>query len=367
MLLLKELFKKRKSKKSKFIINLAIQNMQYLKVLPLLVVFLSFSQAIFAREFTFIIHHFLSPQAILHTKMIEPWTKKITKESKGKIKFEIYPSMSLGGSPKELYGQVKDGVVDIAWTLAGYTPGVFPRVEVFELPSVHQSSAQATNLALQDTFELIKDDFQSVHPLLLHTHAGNALHLVSKDVKKLADLVGLKIRTPSRTGAWLIEAWGAEPVGMPVPVLPQALSKKTIDAGLIPFEIAISLKIADLTDYSVELNQTVRFGTSIFLFLMNKQSYNSLPQSLQKIIDNNSGRDFAIAMGKEWDQVENVGKNIARKKGKSVVSLSRATSLEFQQLNQRVAKRWKAEVSKHNIDANKLLKAASKNVKKHTI
>ena len=63
--------------------------------------------------------------------MIVPWTETITKESKGKIKFEIFPAMALGGKPNELYKQVRDGVVDIVWTLPGYTAGVFPRVEAF--------------------------------------------------------------------------------------------------------------------------------------------------------------------------------------------------------------------------------------------
>ena len=54
---------------------------------------------------------------------------------------------------------------------------------------------------------------------------------------------GLKLRTPSRTGAWMIEAWGAEPVGMPVPALPQALSKGAVDGALVPFEIVPPLKL----------------------------------------------------------------------------------------------------------------------------
>ena len=50
------------------------------------------------------------------------------------MKCQIYPSMQLGGTPPQLYDQVKDGVVDVIWTLPGYTAGRFPLVEVFELP-----------------------------------------------------------------------------------------------------------------------------------------------------------------------------------------------------------------------------------------
>ena len=82
---------------------------------------------IFAKNFTFTIHHFLGTSSHTHKEMIVPWTEKITKESKGKIKFEIFPAMALGGKPNELYKQVRDGVVDIVWTLPGYTAGVFSR------------------------------------------------------------------------------------------------------------------------------------------------------------------------------------------------------------------------------------------------
>ena len=214
--------------------------------------------------------------------------------------------------------------------------------------------------------DFIKDDFKAIHPLLIHTHSGNALHLVSRKVTKISDLKGLKLRTPSRSGAWLIESWGAEPVGMPVPALPQALSKKVIGGALIPFEIAISLKVADLTSSSVELANGERFGTSIFLFAMNKKSYNSLPANLKKIIDKNSGRDFSERMGKSWDRIELVGKDIARKKGNPVIELSKKESKKFIKNNKKITDRWIKEVAKKNIDGKKILQAAKKAVARYS-
>ena len=91
-----------------------------------------------AAEITLTLHHFLSPKAPAHTKMLQPWADKIAKDSNGRIEIKIFPSMALGGKPPELYQQVRDGVVDMVWTVPGYTPGVFPRIEVFELPTVHR-------------------------------------------------------------------------------------------------------------------------------------------------------------------------------------------------------------------------------------
>ena len=221
---------------------------------------LALSTSVIAQEFTFSIHHFLSPKAPAQTQLIEPWAKSIEEASGGRIAFEIFPAMSLGGTPPGLYSQVRDGVVDIVWTLPGYTPGTFPRTEVFELPGIHLSDARATNLAIQDLMEILLPDYVGIHPLLVHVHSGNALHFSTGNAASLADLNGLKIRSPSRTGAWMVEELGAEPVGMPVPALPQALSKGTVDAGLVPFEVAIPLGLADLTSASVEMADGARFG-----------------------------------------------------------------------------------------------------------
>ncbi|MEM7176654.1 MAG: TRAP transporter substrate-binding protein [Pseudomonadota bacterium] len=317
-------------------------------------------------EHTFSIHHFLSPKALNHAQMIEPWAKSIEEASGGRIAFEIFPSMSLGGKPPELYSQVRDGVVDIVWTLPGYTPGVFPRVEVFELSDVHGGSALATNLAIQDLMGDLAEDFTDVHPLLVHVHSGNALHLTQTDVKGVDDVKGLKLRSPSRTGAWMLDSWGAEPVGMPVPALPQALAKNTVDGALVPFEIAIPLKLAELTDHSVEMKDGERFGTSTFLFAMNKDSYDSLPDDLKKIVDDHSGGTLAKTAGEAWDSIEPLGKKVATDAGKTVTQLSDEATAEFKALESSVSDTWKKEVSELGIDGEALYDKAKAAVEAHT-
>jgi len=311
-------------------------------------------------EFTFTIHHFLSPKATTQTQMIEPWVKRIEEESEGRIKFEIFPAMSMGGKPPELYRQVRDGSADIVWTVIGYTPGVFPRTEVFELPSVHVGSATQTNLAIQYSMDLIKDDFSDIHPLLVHVHAGNALHLVQPlDLYSGATTFeGMKLRTPSRTGAWLIEAMGAEPVGMPVPALPQALAKGAVDGAFIPFEIVPPLKVHELTSMSVEGRNKERFGTSVFLYAMNQDSYNSLPDDLKKIVDDASGREFAIAMGKVWDDAENPGKSLQYGTGSEIIRLDDEKTASIAEMGEKIVQRWIDEVESKDIKGKTIVRWA---------
>jgi TRAP-type C4-dicarboxylate transport system substrate-binding protein len=61
----------------------------------------------------------------------------------------------------------------------------------------------------------------------LHVHAGQALMTVDKEVRSPEDAKGMKIRIPSRTGAWVIEALGASALAMPVPEVPARCPRRS--------------------------------------------------------------------------------------------------------------------------------------------
>jgi TRAP-type C4-dicarboxylate transport system substrate-binding protein len=140
-----------------------------------------------SQEITLRAHHFLPPSSPAQQELIEPWAKQVEADSNGRIRVQISPSMQLGGKPPQLYDQVRDGVVDIAWTLLGYTPGRFPIAEVFELPFM-VTTAEATTQAAQAFSEKhLQDELRHVHPLLVHVHAPGLFHLASKPVKRVVN------------------------------------------------------------------------------------------------------------------------------------------------------------------------------------
>jgi TRAP-type C4-dicarboxylate transport system substrate-binding protein len=320
-----------------------------------------------APEFTLRFHHFLGPTSPAQTGMIEPWAKRIEEASKGRVKIDIYPSMSLGGKPPELIRQVRDGVVDIIWTVNGYTAGLFPRSEVFELPFIHTNDPTATNLAMAEMYDkYLADEYKGVKPLFLHVHAGQAIHTVDTPVHKPEDLAGKKIRIPSRTGAWVIEALGANPVGMPVPELPQALSKKVVDGALIPWEIIPALKLQDLEKYQIEGIDKTRFGTTTFQVSMNLDKWNKLPDDLKKVFMDQSGPEWLKEVGKLWRDNDEAGIAIAQKAGNTQITLTQAETDAFKAKLEPVVDRWVKDVSAHGIDGAKLVEAARAAIAKYS-
>ncbi|MCF4097976.1 TRAP transporter substrate-binding protein [Maritalea mediterranea] len=319
-----------------------------------------------AAEYNFKLHHFLGPQTPSHLETVAPWAEAIEKASDGRVEIEIFPSMSLGGTPPELVGQARDGVVDIVWTVNGYTAGLFPRTEVFELPFVHRNDPKATNLAMHDLFEdELRQEYKGLEVMFLHVHQGNGLHTVDKEVRSPEDVAGLKIRTPSRTGAWTIEALDAAPAAMPVPSLPQALSKKTVDAAFVPFEIIPSLKLEQQTNYQIEGADQTRFGTLVFQMSMNKGRWDALPEDIQQIFKDHSGPEWLAHLGQVWAENDDEGIAQAIAAGNTHIVLDQAQTDAFEKALEPVIARWVDEATKSGIDGEGLLQKARAAIEKH--
>ena len=326
-----------------------------------------FAAPVSAQEFNFKLHHVLPAKATPQTKMLEPWAKQVEENSGGRVKIEIFPSMSLGGKPPELIQQARDGVVDIIWTVNGYTPGVFPRTEVFELPFVFVNDPRAANLAMHEMFESdFKQEYQGVEVMFLHVHAGQAIQMVDKEVRKPSDLAGMKMRIPTRTGAWIIEALGASPVGMPVPDLPQALSKKVVDGAFIPWEIIAPLKLQDQTKYDIEGHNKARFGTTTFQVSMNKARWDSLPADIQKAFKDASGEDWWGKVGDIWRASDDAGIELAVAAGNEHITLTEVETEAFRVATEPVVERWIKEVAEKGIDGAALVAKARELIAKHS-
>lgn len=319
-----------------------------------------------AAEYEFKLHHFLGEKAPAHSKMLAPWAKQVEDNSGGKVSIEIFPAMTLGGRPPELIHQVRDGVVDLVWTVNGYTPGLFPRSEVFELPGVHKNDTAATNLALMDLFESdLKEEYKGVEVMFLHVHAGQGIHMRDTEVRSPADLAGKKMRIPTRTGAWVIEALGASPVAMPVPELPPALQKGVIDGALIPWEIIPPLKIQEQTEFQIEGADKERFGTTVFQVSMNKDRWESLPEDVQKAFRDASGSDWVRQVGEIWAASDDFGIGLATKAGNTHITLTPEETAAFNEVLEPVVGRWAEEVSEKGIDGNALVEKARAAIEKN--
>ena len=320
-----------------------------------------------AQEVTLRVHTFMPPVANPMKHFLLPWAEKVGKDSDGRIKVQVFPAMQLGGNPAQLLQQVRDGVVDIIWTLPGFTPGVIVKDEVFELPFLHRDT-RSTVLALQDFIDMhMQKELAPFHVLQVHAHAGT-LFMTKSAINTVEDFKGLKLRTPSRTSAWIVEAIGGSPLQVALPELAPMLSKGTVSGAVLTYEIAPAVKMQDLVDqFTTFAGPQPRMGTTVFMFLMNKQKYESLPADLKKVIDANSGRNLAPFAIKVWDMIDDDGLKVMHTKPKNkFVTLSAAETEKFKKLVQPVFGRFKDEVDKSGSDGAKVISDAQALIEKYS-
>lgn len=318
-----------------------------------------------AQEVTLKLHQFLPAQANVPKYVLDVWADKVEAESNGRIKIDRFPAMQLGGKPNELYDQVVDGVADIVWTVAGYTPGRFPRAEVFELPFI-MTNAEATSRAYWDLYESdMKDaDYKDVHMIGVWVHGPGVIHSKTP-ITDVADLNGVKLRAPTRTTNMLFSQLGATPIGMPVPAVPESLSKGVIDATVIPWEVTGALKVAELVGNHTEFPDAALYTTS-FVFAMNKDKYDSLPDDLKAVIDANSGAEFSAFAGKTMAEYDAPSRQIAVDRGNNIIELTPEQVDAWKAAAAPVIEQWKTEMTAQGIDGADLVQRVEALIAKHT-
>jgi TRAP-type C4-dicarboxylate transport system substrate-binding protein len=325
---------------------------------------LGVSQAM-AQQVTLRVHQFLPAAAPVPKNFIAEWAKKVEAESKGQIKVELYPSMQLGGTPPQLFDQVKDGVADIVWTLPGYTAGRFPKTEAFELPFIAGNAEQSSQAAWEFYEKHLQDTFKEVKIIAVHTHGPGLIHAKGNGVRKLEDLKGLKVRAPTRIINELLKTLGATPVGMPVPAMPEALSKGVIDGTVVPWEVTTPLRVAELVNTHTEFSGNRSFYVSFFVFAMNKAKYDSLSPELKKVIDANSGLATSKWVGKVMDEGDAPGLEAAKKRNNAIVTIDAKETARWKQASQPVIDAWIKDMDGKGLNGKQLVEDARAAIAKY--
>ena len=209
---------------------------------------------------------------------MERWKVEVEKRTGGKVKIDTFPGGTLLGAKGMMDGVIA-GQADIGCLSMAYQPGRFVLTNATGLP-IGIPNAKVGSLVLLDLYEKYRpEEFATVKVLAMFTTAPSNI-MSQKAVRTLDDLQGLSLRG-SGGAAQVLAAWGANPVGMPMPATPEALQKGVVKGLLSSLETLKDFKFAEMCPYVTVTN------TAIYPFavVMNLDSWNALPKDVQKVMD----------------------------------------------------------------------------------
>jgi TRAP-type transport system periplasmic protein len=302
-----------------------------------------------------------------HTEFFLPWARRIEAASKGRIRIGVTAAMGLGGKPFELLSKVERSDVDIVWTLAGFTPGRFPKLRVFELPWVVSSRAAVTSMALQEYSEAYaRDELASVHVLAVWCHSSGVIMTKDREVLLPSDLKGLRIRTGSDQLALMLSEFGAEPQHLSGPAVVAGLDRGNLDGTLFPYEVIPTFKLEDRIHHISEFAGDRGLFTSVFILAMSRKAYTNMPPELRQVIDENSGMKLAAELGRLFDDFETRGREAYDGSGGTVTFIKGEQYEAWRHQSQPVVDAWVRQQKERGVDGEMLLKSAKELIAKYS-
>lgn len=258
----------------------------------------------------------LFPATYPFGQLTAKFAQDVKSRTDGKVEIQIFPSGTLT-APAQCFEGVLQGLSDMCQAVLAYTPGRFPVMESVDLPGYPLSGRLTTRVANEVYRRFLPKEFSQVHVLYLHAHPPGSILTVSKPVRKLDDLKGMRIRSTGLS-ARILTALGASPVSMPITQAYDPLKRGVVDGTDGTFNTHRYYRFAEVTKYTT-VSTDVGYVTT-FAVVMNKEKWNSLSKESQAALQAVSA-EYERKAGDLWDQIEMEGLAYARERQHEFVIL----------------------------------------------
>jgi TRAP-type C4-dicarboxylate transport system substrate-binding protein len=280
------------------------------------------------------------------------WAATVEKATGGRVKFQSLPKAP--AAPPGTFDAVRDGLVDLSYVTASYTPArhVFPLMP--ELPGAG-NTAEINSVAYSRIhwkhFHKY-GEYNGVKLLAVWTH-GPGQMFTKKPVKGIGDIQGLKIRTGGGIAEAVAKALGASAFVKPAPESYELLKSGVADGVFFPMESIISFKLDTV------LEQATLFPggmySSAFGFFMNQDKWDKLSKQDQAIVEKHAFEYAARSNGKSWDAADQKGLAALKKAKVRIVNADKALQAEVKRRSDPIIEDWIAKANAKGLDAPAVL------------
>jgi len=280
------------------------------------------------------------------------WANTVEKATSGRVKFQLLPKHP--SSPPGTFDAVRDGLMDLSYVTASYTPARHVLPLMAELPGAG-ATAEINSVAYSRIYWKYfhkVGEYNGVKLLAVWTH-GPGQMFTKKPVKGIGDIQGLKIRTGGGVAEAVAKALGAAAFVKPAPESYELLKSGVADGVFFPLESIISFKLDTV------LEQATLFPggmySSAFGFFMNQDKWNKIPKQDQAIIEKYSFEYAARSNGKSWDAADQKGLAALKTAKVKIVNADKALQAEVKKRSDPIIEDWIAKANAKGVDAPAVL------------
>src|SRR5438552_1218081 len=303
----------------------------------------------------------VSPTHHITAVVLQGWATEAEKATNGRVKFQMLPKHP--SAPPGTFDAVRDGLVDLSYVTASYTPARHILPMIAELPGAGETSlvnSVAYSRIYWKHFHKV-GEYNGVKLLGVFTHGPGQL-FTKRPVNSINDIQGLKIRTGGGVAEAVAKALGASAFVKPAPESYELLKSAVDDAAFFPIESIISFKLDTV------LEQATLFPggmySAAFGFFMNEDKWNKLPKQDQEAIEKISGEWIARHAGRSWDDADQKGFDALKKSGVKIVNADAALVAEVKKRSAPIIDDWIQKASAKGVDAAKILAEFREELKK---
>ncbi len=232
---------------------------------------------------------------------LQAWADSLKKASGGSISSTLFPGEQLGKA-FDHYDMARDGITDFAYVNPGYQPGRFPIFAASSLP-FQVANAKAGSAAVDAWYrQYAAKEMKDVQFCFAFVHDPGALHS-RKKVTLPTDLKGMKVRPATATIGQMVTTLGGTNVQSSAPEARDMLERGVADAITFPWGSLMLFGI----DKVVTHHMDVPLYVTPFVWVMNKDKYNSLSPAQKKAVDEHCTTEWAEKVGSAWADFESAG------------------------------------------------------------
>jgi TRAP-type C4-dicarboxylate transport system substrate-binding protein len=288
------------------------------------------------------------------TVSLREWCGLVEKNSSGKVKCNILPRHV--GTPPGTYDAVRNGLVDVSFTVHGYTPGRFVLTKMAEFPFLGDTS-EPISIAFNRVamkYPQFGTEHPGVKPLAYFTHGPGIVFNTKKPVAQMNDLLGLKWRVGGGVVNDISKAVGMNVTLKPAPESYELLSGGVMDGTLFPAESIEGFKLDKIIKHATMFPGGL-YNTS-FVFMMNQAKYDKLAPDEKKAVDAASGEVLARLIGRQWDKADRLSLALMQANNVQVVKASPAFVNEIKGKTTPLEQQWVKDAEAKGLkDAAKVL------------